>query len=645
MTSDEVSRELGKAAGLRSRLSVPRLPHISLTFRLIILVLIAILPAIAIQVYNEYKLRKAEEADIRQQVIQITKQFGEEIGELREGARQLLLALAQFAPVRLQESDACSEHFVALKSQYANYSLLAAADTEGRIFCSSSPITYASVADQPFFQRAMSQDGLAVGNYWADSATGQRMIHFAVKFGNGDGRTAGVVFAGLDLRWLSEHLKERGLSPTSSILIADREGNIVARLPNPDALVGKNMRKSHEAIMDGDTTGTEEAVGVDGTTRIFGYVPAALPPRDFFLSAGRSKAEAFAAIGETFWRGIALIVFGLLAAAFAAILGARRFIREPIKGLLKVAAEWRKGNDDARAEVRDPGSEIGHLGAAFNAMADALAARHEAQKRAEEELRHLNATLESRVERRTIELANANKAKSMFLANMSHELRTPLNAIIGFGEMMQHQILGPIGVPRYREYAEHIHESGQHLLALVDEVLDLSTVEAGKLEIERVPTAPGPLLAESLVMLRSTAEAAEVEIVVEGEPSSWPVFDADPVKLKQVFVNLIGNAIKFTPAGGQVIVSSEVSEGWLQIRIKDTGIGMRPEDIPLVVQPFYRATSVYDAKHQGAGLGLPFAKAVTELHGGTLGIESRVGSGTTVTVTLPLAAAVIGAAA
>ncbi len=645
MTSDEVSRELGKAAGLRSRLSVPRLPHISLTFRLIILVLIAILPAIAIQVYNEYKLRKAEEADIRQQVIQITKQFGEEIGELREGARQLLLALAQFAPVRLQESDACSEHFVALKSQYANYSLLAAADTEGRIFCSSSPITYASVADQPFFQRAMSQDGLAVGNYWADSATGQRMIHFAVKFGNGDGRTAGVVFAGLDLRWLSEHLKERGLSPTSSILIADREGNIVARLPNPDALVGKNMRKSHEAIMDGDTTGTEEAVGVDGTTRIFGYVPAALPPRDFFLSAGRSKAEAFAAIGETFWRGIALIVFGLLAAAFAAILGARRFIREPIKGLLKVAAEWRNGNDDARAEVRDPGSEIGHLGAAFNAMADALAARHEAQKRAEEELRHLNATLESRVERRTIELANANKAKSMFLANMSHELRTPLNAIIGFGEMMQHQILGPIGVPRYREYAEHIHESGQHLLALVDEVLDLSTVEAGKLEIERVPTAPGPLLAESLVMLRSTAEAAEVEIVVEGEPSSWPVFDADPVKLKQVFVNLIGNAIKFTPAGGQVIVSSEVSEGWLQIRIKDTGIGMRPEDIPLVVQPFYRATSVYDAKHQGAGLGLPFAKAVTELHGGTLGIESRVGSGTTVTVTLPLAAAVIGAAA
>jgi signal transduction histidine kinase len=645
MTSDEARQGLGKAAAVRARFALPRLPHVNLTLRLIILVLIAILPAIVIQAYNEYSLRKAREADIRQQVVQITKQFGEEIGELREGARQLLLALSQLAPVRLQESDPCSEHFVALKSQYANYTLLAAADTEGRIFCSSTPLTYSSVADQPFFQRAMGQDGLAVGNYWADPATGQRMIHFAVKFGNGDGRTAGVVFAGLNLRWLSEHLKERGLSPTSSILIADREGNIVARLPNPDALVGKNMRKSHEAIMDGDTTGWEEAVGVDGATRIFGYVPAALPPRDFFLSAGQSKAEAFAAIDEATWRGVALIGFGLLAATLAAILGARKFVREPIKGLLKVAAEWRNGNDDARVRVRDPGSEIGHLGAAFNTMADALATRHAAQKHAEEELRHLNVTLESRVERRTIELANANKAKSMFLANISHELRTPLNAIIGFGEMMQYQILGPIGVPAYKEYAEHIHESGKHLLALVEEMLDLSKIEAGKLEIERIPIAPGPLLAESLVMLRPMAETAEIKIVVEGDPSGWPVFEADPVKLKQVFVNLIGNAVKFTPAGGRVTVSGEISEAWLQIRVSDTGIGMRSEDIPLVIQPFYRASSAYDAKHQGAGLGLPFAKAVVELHDGTLGIESRIGSGTTVTVTLPLAAAVVGAAA
>src|SRR3984893_8264431 len=636
MISDEASRELGKAAGLRSLLSLPRLPHISLTLRLIILVLIAILPAIAIQGYNEYKMRRAREADIRQQVIQTTKQFGEEIGELREGARQLLLALSQLPAVRLQDTDACSEHFVALKSQYANYSLLAAADTEGRVFCSSTPLTYSSVADQPFFQRAMGQGGLAVGNYWADHATGQRMIHFAVKFGNGDGRTAGVVFAGLDLRWLSEHLKERGLSPTSSILIADREGNIVARLPNPDALVGKNMRKSHEAIMDGDTTGWEETVGVDGATRIFGYVPAALPPRDFFLSAGQSKAEAFAAIDSATARGIALIVFGLLAATFAAVLGGRRFLQEPISGLVHFATEWRNGNYDSRVNVRHPASEIGHLGATFNVMADALAARYAAQKRAEAELRELNATLETRVEERTVELANANRAKSMFLANMSHELRTPLNAIIGFGEMMHREIMGPIGLPAYKEYAQHIHESGLHLLSLVEEMLDLAKVEAGKLQIECVPTEPGKLFAESLMMLQSTAAAAAVLIVIDGDPSNWPVLEGDPVKLKQVFVNLIGNAVKFTPAGGRGTMSSEIDEAALHIRIRDTGIGIRTQDIPLVVQPFYRVNSVLDSTHQGAGLGLPFAKSVVDLHGGTLAIESELGSGTTVTIKLPL---------
>jgi len=636
MITHGASPALGQTIAVKRRPAWLRIPHVSLTVRLIILVLIAICPAIVIQAYNEYELRKASETDIHQQVIQITRQFGEEIGELREGARQLLLALSQLTPVKLRESDDCNVLFGSLASQYANYSLLAAADTDGRLFCSSSPLAYDSVADKPFFKRAMAQDGLAVGNYWADPTSGARMIHFALKFDSGDGHAAGVVFAGLDLRWLSEHLKERGLPLTSSILIADREGNIIARLPNPEALVGKNMRKGHAEIMDGNTTGSEETVGVDGSTRIFGYLPAALPPRDFFLSAGQSKAEAFAAVDSATERGIALIVFGLLAATFAAVLGGRRFLQEPISGLVHFATEWRNGNYDSRVNVRHPASEIGHLGATFNVMADALAARYAAQKRAEAELRELNATLETRVEERTVELANANRAKSMFLANMSHELRTPLNAIIGFGEMMHREIMGPIGLPAYKEYAQHIHESGLHLLSLVEEMLDLAKVEAGKLQIECVPTEPGKLFAESLMMLQSTAAAATVLIIIDGDPSNWPVLEGDPVKLKQVFVNLIGNAIKFTPAGGRVTISSEIDEAALHIRIRDTGIGIRTQDIPLVVQPFYRVNSVLDSTHQGAGLGLPFAKSVVDLHGGTLAIESELGSGTTVTISLPL---------
>jgi len=322
----------------------PRGIRIGLTGRLFLLVILAVVPALVIQAWNEYDQRIAREGEIRQHVVEITKQFGGEIGVLREGARQLLLALAQLDPVKSLQPAACSALFSKLKSRYANYSFLGAADITGRVFCVSGPTSFSRVTDQPFFTRALAQPELAVGNYWIDPVSNQGTIHFAERFEDGNGHTGGVVFAGLDLAWLSDHLKKRGLSPTASILIADREGNIIARLPHPELLVGKNMRTSHEPIMDGDGAGWEEAVGVDGTTRIFGYVPAALPPKDFFLSAGQSKAEAFAEIDTATRRGVGLILAGFLAAIYAAWAGGRKFIRRPIEGLLKVTTEWPKGN-------------------------------------------------------------------------------------------------------------------------------------------------------------------------------------------------------------------------------------------------------------------------------------------------------------
>jgi signal transduction histidine kinase len=326
--------------------------------------------------------------------------------------------------------------------------------------------------------------------------------------------------------------------------------------------------------------------------------------------------------------GLMLLVLGLgLIVTVVGEVVVARSIARPLEALT-AAARRIAGGDCTPPAAPPQRDEIGLLSQAMAHMATALGARNAAMREAAAALAQARD-----------EAVRANNAKSMFLANMSHELRTPLNAVIGFGELIDRQMLGPVGTPKYREYARYIHQSGTHLLALIEEILDLAKVEAGQLVLEKARLQPHKLLEESLTMLRPAVEAAQLRLDVAGDPHGWPAFDGDPVKLKQVFVNLIGNAIKFTPAGGRITVAGDIGRsGEFCLRISDTGIGMRAEDIPLVVQPFYRVRCSLDARHAGAGLGLPFAKAVVELHGGSLGIVSDLGRGTTVTVILPVAA-------
>jgi hypothetical protein len=307
------------------------------TLRLSLLAGLTVLPLLASQACLELDSRSERQVVIRKDVVDRARQLAAEIGELREGARQLLLAIAQMDAVRFRQREACSGLLAKLMSRYPNYALLAAADLQGRIFCASGPAP-ASVGDQSFFTRAVAHDGLVVGNYWIDPADGQKMINFALQITDDTGSPAGVIFAGLDLGWLSDHLKEAGLSRTSSKLVADREGNIIARLPSPKEFVGKNMRASHERIMDGDEAGWEEATGVDGVARIFGYVPISLPPKDFFFSVGEEKDASFAAVNAATWRDAAVLLAGFLGSICAAWAG-RNLVFGPTQGSARPAGQ------------------------------------------------------------------------------------------------------------------------------------------------------------------------------------------------------------------------------------------------------------------------------------------------------------------
>jgi PAS domain S-box-containing protein len=229
----------------------------------------------------------------------------------------------------------------------------------------------------------------------------------------------------------------------------------------------------------------------------------------------------------------------------------------------------------------------------------------------------------------------ANRAKSEFLANMSHELRTPLNAIIGFSEIIMNQVFGPDSVDRYVGYAKDINVSGRHLLSIIDEILDLSKVEAGHEALTETDIDLHELVNAKCQLFNGRFQEADISLHM-ALPAVAVTLVADMTKLRQCVANLLSNALKFTPRGGHVTVSARFDDrGDLSIAVSDTGIGIAQSDIPAVMAPFGQVESAFQRVHDGTGLGLPLTKALIELHGGTLRIDSRLGEGTTATLTLP----------
>jgi two-component system cell cycle sensor histidine kinase PleC len=278
----------------------------------------------------------------------------------------------------------------------------------------------------------------------------------------------------------------------------------------------------------------------------------------------------------------------------------------------------------------------------------AIKRQEEARRRNEEQLQHAVAGLQ-RSQEQLAELARkyetekvraegANRAKSEFLANMSHELRTPLNAINGFSEIMVTEMYGPMGDPRYKEYAGDIHNSGQHLLALINDILDMSKIEAGKMNLKFEPISLDDVTEDAVRLVRNRAEAAGLDLLIE--LPALPDVEGDYRAIKQVLLNLLSNAIKFTPRGGRVTVQGELRPSPMGDRVWmavcDNGIGISKEDLSRLALPFEQVESQHSKTTQGTGLGLALTKSLVELHDGALDMRSEPGEGTTVSFTLPV---------
>jgi signal transduction histidine kinase len=231
------------------------------------------------------------------------------------------------------------------------------------------------------------------------------------------------------------------------------------------------------------------------------------------------------------------------------------------------------------------------------------------------------------------QLETANRHKSEFLANMSHELRTPLNAVIGFSEVLQERMFGELN-EKQADYVNDIHSSGRHLLALINDILDLSKIEAGRMELEPSEFDLPAMLETALTLVRERASRHGIALALEVAPEVGSVI-GDERKLKQVTLNLLSNAVKFTPQGGAVRLAARRDGASIEVSVADTGVGIAPEDQALVFEEFRQVGSDSARKAEGTGLGLALAKKFVELHGGALRLESAVGRGSTFTFTLP----------
>jgi signal transduction histidine kinase len=229
----------------------------------------------------------------------------------------------------------------------------------------------------------------------------------------------------------------------------------------------------------------------------------------------------------------------------------------------------------------------------------------------------------------------ASRSKSMFLATMSHELRTPLNAVIGFAELMNSEVYGPLGDSRYREYSGVIQSAGRHLLDLINDILDMSKIEAGKHELDKEFLSVDEIVRECLDLMSEQALQSEVTLKAELPSAPFSVY-ADRRAIKQILLNIVSNAVKFTPANGSVVVRARAKEGQCVLAISDTGVGIPADQIYRLGNPFVQLRNNAGATGKGTGLGLALVRALSEMHGGTFKIESVEGHGTTVTVTIPL---------
>jgi signal transduction histidine kinase len=444
----------------------------------------------------------------------------------------------------------------------------------------------------------------------------------------------GAVVADVDLHSIRQVIDRARVGTTGYAYAVDSRGELVT---HPDInLVLRHtsfaslpqVRAALQAQPRGPTHGATIGRDQDGARVLSAY--QTIEPLGWRVFVEQPLSAAFAPLKSAIWRTALLLVAFLLLAVATSVLLARKLVR-PIESIQAAAAKIGSGSLNQRIEIPS-NDELGALAEEFNRMASRLQESYSSLEQKVDARTSELATALSELDEKSRQLETASRHKSEFLANMSHELRTPLNAIIGFSQVLNEKLFGEVN-DKQAEYLDDILTSGNDLLALINDILDLSKVEAGQIELEVGSFSLHEALARGVVMVREQAMSDGIHIALDESPSIDLVV-GDERRIRQVIFNLLSNAVKFTPAGGTINVRAIRVDGVVRVCVADTGPGIAATDHNRIFEEFQQ-TETGIGRREGTGLGLALSKRFVELHGGRIWVESELGEGSTFMFTLP----------
>jgi len=604
----------------------------SLRLRLWLLVLLAFMPALGLMLYTAAEQRQHAVKEVRDQALRMAQIVSSDQERRIDGTRYLLMALAHVPDVRAGDAAECERFLSALLKDNPLYTVFGVADLAGDIICSAIRLTKpVNIADRAYFLEAMETRDFAIGEFYVGRITDRSAIGFGYPILDGDGRVQAVVAAGMNLSWLNQLMVDAELPEGALLLVIDRNGTILYGYPISEAWIGESDVSAplFQAML---TQGQETAElrVMDDIPRIYAFTALRGLSGAGYVSIGIPQAIAYGPARRTLARNlICLGLVGGLALATAWI-GGDVFILRRVQALVRAAQQLSRGDLSTRTGLPHGPGELGQLAAAFDDMAESLE-KHQMQQRLEEELRRQNEALAE--ENRRVQ--EVNQLKSEFVSLVSHELRTPLTAISGYLDLLL-EAQGAQSTAKQQELLGIVQRNTERLVKLIDDLLDLSHIESGKVELRATAVDLVALIAEVMSLLQPQIEAKGQQLSFD-RPQTLPTVTGDAERIRQILINLLSNAHKYTPQGGQIWLTARAEDGWVRIDVRDNGIGLSPDEQAHLFDRFFRARQPAMESVEGTGLGLPITRLLVDMHGGRITVTSAPGEGSTFSFTLPVA--------